>query len=1265
MNQTGKHMNGSRCVLAALCVIFGVLIFDAGSGLGFETHLFREGFGPDGTSGTRFNRPSVVAVDQASGNLLVGEAFPGCGGCRGDTIEKFNGLHEPEPFTGIAEYVVGGEITGFNIGRTAQFAVDPSTHVFYVEEGGEFVKAYQPDGEPAEFAATKTHELQVAEVCGVAIDSNGDIYVGEFSGGIGVYTSAGELLTTIPQPDACNLAVDSEGTVYVVTPGNPEAGVPGPVQELVPSVFPVTSATTYSEGTVDPNPSYTVAFDSVTGRLYVDEGSQVAVYDKTGRQVGAFGKGVLASDALEGTGLAINDSSGEIYAAQSNFEGQVEVFGPAILLPDVATAPASEISPTGSVTLNGSVNPDGVEVTGCQFDYGPTDAYGKTVACEQAAGKGENPLAVTARLSGLEPGTTYHFRLQATNAAAPNGVVNTGSDQFFATPPRPSITGESIANLTSSSVDVSADANPNAPEGAAKATCMIAYGTTVPYEHRVECEPASLEGSVPVIVKQHIGGLEPNVTYHWRVVVTNEAGVTAGVDHTFIYDTTGEALPDNRAYEMVTPPEKNAALLSEFHFGIQPDISEDGSRLIISTVQCFAGAESCVAVRKNEVGVPFLFSRGSGGWTATGLTPPASLFPPDVPMIISANTGDALVSMPTPPMGEDDFYRLEPDGAVVDIGPVTPPAHGALGPPAPPNDAKILGTSTLSRVVYEESEESHGWPFDEGVGKTVYEYAGSGNTEPTLVGVSGGPGSNDLISKCGTAVGDPLNVVVPGMLSADGETVFFTASGCAEGGTGQNAGRPVPVTELFARIDEAQTVALSEPSAFSAAAPYTGCESEACVRNVNEQANWKQAVFAGASNDGSKVFFRSEQQLTDSATENEDNLYEAELSEDAASQRTVLKRLNDVSAGEAGGSALWLQGVVAISGDGSHVYFVAQGALTGAANAQGATAEEGADNLYLYEGGARNRLAFVARLAEVDSRDWTEHEQSGGLANVTPEGRYLIFESKARLTPDDTRTDGATQIFRYDASTGELVRVSVGERGWNDNGNIGAGDASIVPAIIGFKHAGASRGFPTMSEDGAFVFFESPVGLTPGAANDLEIGVGEGQPVFAENVYEWHDGRVSLISDGRDTAKNRNSSVVRLLGSDDSGANVFFGTADSLVPEDTDTQVDYYDARICTPASPCVTAPPTPPAPCLEEACHGTPSARPLEPTGGSSTLGGTGNVMSAGGAGEKTGKKKSHKPKRKKRRLAKCHRRRARGCSGRFHGMKTVRRGSNGRGHE
>jgi hypothetical protein len=112
-------------------------------------------------------------------------------------------------------------------------------------------------------------------------------------------------------------------------------------------------------------------------------------------------------------------------------------------------------------------------------------------------------------------------------------------------------------------------------------------------------------------------------------------------------------------------------------------------------------------------------------------------------------------------------------------------------------------------------------------------------------------------------------------------------------------------------------------------------------------------------------------------------------------------------------------------------------------------------------------------------------------------------------------------------------------------------------------HESAHNDAVAISEDGSRVFFQSPVALTPEALNDVCVFERSGHcEAAAQNVYEWEDGNVYLISDGQDLHSIFEGSSTQLIGADPSGSNVFFLTADSLVPQDTDTQVDIYDARV-------------------------------------------------------------------------------------------------------
>jgi hypothetical protein len=373
-------------------------------------------------------------------------------------------------------------------------------------------------------------------------------------------------------------------------------------------------------------------------------------------------------------------------------------------------------------------------------------------------------------------------------------------------------------------------------------------------------------------------------------------------------------------------------------------------------------------------------------------------------------------------------------------------------------------------------------------------------------------------------------------------------------------------------------------------------------------------MFAGASEDGRKALFLSPQQLTDAASQDPSSNDSGQSCPSATGLHgcnlylfdqgaPVGHGLVDVSVGDSSGLGGEVQGVMAVSGDGSHVYFVAKGVLAGK-NGEGREPLAGGDNLYLYvrDGAhASGRMVFIATLPgdeaptprneRAESEEW--HTQNIA-ASVSAGGGVLVFTSHGALTADATRVHGPAQVYRFDADSERLLRVSIGEHGFNDNGNQGAGEARL--AITGSVVTQAPRGL-SMSSDGAIVFFESPVGLTPGAPNDVSLNGRVESVDLVENVYEWEalgkggcaqaTGCIHLISDGHDVSEGHSAgslatfSSVELLGTDPAGENVFFATADPLVGTDTDSELDIYDARVRGgfPA-------PVPVIPCEGEGCR-------------------------------------------------------------------------------
>jgi hypothetical protein len=107
--------------------------------------------------------------------------------------------------------------------------------------------------------------------------------------------------------------------------------------------------------------------------------------------------------------------------------GAVETFTTAVVLPRAVTTAADGVSTTGA-TLAGTVDPRRAPVTHW-FEWGTSTAYGNTTPAGPLAEPGTIPRPVEARIEGLAPGVTYHYRLVARSAAGDAA----GEDREFTT----------------------------------------------------------------------------------------------------------------------------------------------------------------------------------------------------------------------------------------------------------------------------------------------------------------------------------------------------------------------------------------------------------------------------------------------------------------------------------------------------------------------------------------------------------------------------------------------------------------------------------------------------------------------------------------------------------------------------------------------------------------------------------------------------------------------------------------------------------------
>ena len=142
----------------------------------------------------------------------------------------------------------------------------------------------------------------------------------------------------------------------------------------------------------------------------------------------------------------------------------------------------------------------------------------KTANCESfGTGSGESPEEVTAKLTGLQEGSTYNYRLVAGNAEGTNegGVASLETE-----PSGPKVLMHHARNVGATSAELSASVNPHGTQ----TECYFEYGTTPALGKVAPCEHAPGEGEEYVRVGATITGLTPGTTYLVRAVAFNEKG---------------------------------------------------------------------------------------------------------------------------------------------------------------------------------------------------------------------------------------------------------------------------------------------------------------------------------------------------------------------------------------------------------------------------------------------------------------------------------------------------------------------------------------------------------------------------------------------------------------------------------------------------------------------------------------------------------------------------------------------------------------------
>ncbi len=579
------------------------------------------------------------------------------------------------------------------------------------------------------------------------------------------------------------------------------------------------------------------------------------------------------------------------------------------------------------------------------------------------------------------------------------------------------------------------------PNGSPVTDCKFEWGpNSADYAFSADCSPPPGSGSKPVTVEASLTGLTPGAVYHFNLLATNGAGTEDSGDREFIptlspaetcpnqqqrKENGSLALPECRAYEMVTPTNKQG-------YGVSLTSLGENDAVRYTTV-----AANLVNSGQGSLINDYVATRTDAGWetipnlngsSGTIFGPPSNVVSTGPrPRAYSADLKSSLwnLHISTDIPGEH-LYLRHPDGIFTRIG---------VGNGAPAASNTIFGWSEdLSHIFLAANPITA--PF---WGPGVYEFVGTGNEDPRRADVDN---LGQVLSTCTYPTQGSPGSAHGEFSSGDGRVaVFMVAGGC--GGANNPAAE-----ELWARVNGTTSFAVS---------------ASQCIRiDCNQPSD---PVFQGAAADGSRIFFTSRQQLLNADMDQSEDLYACDL---PAGNPAPSERANHCSAlvqvsGSAPGADV--ESVGTVSDNGATAMFVAKGVLAANESALGEEAVPGDHNLYAWRQDSaypEGETTFVGRLLsadEVRNSDELLHR----VTEATPDGRYVTLETASPLVATDT--DNAVDVYRYDVETGGIVRASTATSGTGGNGESGAGNAGI-------------------SDDGQKIAFTSAEPLSPTDGND-------------------------------------------------------------------------------------------------------------------------------------------------------------------------------------
>ncbi len=956
------------------------------------------------------------------------------------------------------------------------------------------------------------------------------------------------------------------------------------------------------------------------GDVYVVEnGTTVDKFDASGLpdvSTPQFGAGATPLALGEAIGVAVDPADGDVYVLdQAN--SVVDIFTPAGEFVSQFTtesgprglafnSPGSDlyvvngegkveeydssgdpVDQTAGPNAGTNVVDNGGEAFAVAVDTSTNDVYvferGAGVLVYESSGAPLNELAFNTGIAlsrGLAVDSSTHTVFISESFG--NDVVD-----VFGLVSLPAVSTGQATGVTTTSATLEGTAN---PEGVPLTSCLFEYGTSESYGQSAPCHPDPAEigsASAPVPVSAEITGLQPNTLYHYRLVAGNTSGSTQGQDQ----------------------------------------------RLSTLTVPSILGA----SVKD-----------------------------------LGASSGDLTAQID--PNGADTTYRFE-YGTSTSYGTSVPVPDGDIAASHSEQTVTVHLTGLLANTLYHfrvVAQNSVG--VTTGVDQTFL-YTSPGGLPDGRVYEQVSPADKDFTDALGYLD------LVQASPSGDGVTYYSTTpfpgvSGAStfptylstRGGDGWLTQGLLPETDpgSIAHVvglteDLSETIVGTEEPALAAGATpgvvnyYIGDNATGAYRLLAHGPG--EFSFAGASADGSQILFEdTAEELVPGVRDEHGVPYLYEWDNGLTTPVGVLPGGSAPAGGAAagpggplieqeqgsgniGGAAGRFYTQDTISGDGSRVFFsdAGTGRIYVREPQAGKTVPVSAGEAYWRAATPDGRFVFYtegegeeSNLYRFDVESETREALTSGDADV--HGTLGVSDDGGVVYFAAAGSGGSGDLYEWHDGATTLVSSGLSETNWGVvNGDQGAGEAkssrvtsdgmtvlfSSQSQLTGYDNAGHIELYLFDAAGGTLTCVScNPSGVAATSDAEIsgglnEIGPGGFEPFLTRNlsadgrrvffttaealvpqdtngqldVYEWEGGRLYLISTGQSTSQSDFGDASA------DGSDVFFFTRQALVGQDQDNNTDIYDARVG--GGIAAQNPAAPAAPCTGEACLAAPGAQP------------------------------------------------------------------------